>query len=171
MTVANLKDSHRPWLLPALLAYTRNATYYTPPATALLPSKLNVHLQLACEGGVFFAFLFLKRSRMPNWPTGYNRCPHHHIRQDDDRVTTLGISLLGPVFMYFANTNRYSANTSSFETFYGSEYFILKCGVVHYFSWRQLHPQVTKEKTEATLWRPVLQVPLRELQDSCAGLM
>lgn len=113
MTVANLKDSHRPRLLPALLAYTRNATYYTPPATALLPSKLNVHLQLACEGGVFFAFLFLKRSRMPNWPTGYNRCPHHHIRQDDDRVT-LGISLLGPVFMYFANTNRYSANTSSF---------------------------------------------------------
>lgn len=66
---------------------------------------------------------------MSSWSTGYKRCPHHHNRQDDHRVTTtFGISLLGPIFVYFANTNRYSANTCSFETFYGSEYFILKCG-------------------------------------------
>lgn len=38
----------------------------------------------------------------------------------------------------------------SFETFYGSEYFILKCGVVHYLSGRHLHPQVTDQKIEAT---------------------
>lgn len=53
-----------------------------------------------------------------------------------DRMNTqlpLGISLLGPIFVYFANT-------SSFETFYDSEYFILQGGVVHYLSRRQLPP-------------------------------
>lgn len=63
MTVATLKDSHRPLLLPVLLAYARNATYYALTATALLPSKLNFLLHLDCEGGVFFAFFIPEKEQ------------------------------------------------------------------------------------------------------------
>lgn len=63
---------------------------------------------------------------MPGWSIGYNRCPHHQSTWGDQSYHLMHLFI------------RTSANTSSFETFYDSEYFILKGGVVHYLSGRQL---------------------------------
>lgn len=103
-----------------------------PSSHSPSPWKLNFHLQLACEVGSSLLFYSRKGAGCLAGLQDTKGVPT--ITADKmTRVTTFGISLLGPMFVYFANTNRYLANTCSFEPFYGSEYFILKCGVVHYF--------------------------------------